>query len=583
MRIRDLHIRYFRGFSEFRVRPNGHVVIMGEPRAGRSDLIAALGRVLDSSAFPIRSITELDFYHCNTDRPIFIGLILGDLGAEIEQDFIDNLELWDRDEAELVDEAEAPEDIDNEKYEWVLRLAYHCEWQPGGERFDDWVFYPKVSDPSTNSFARARRSDIRKLGYSSLNWSRERILDLGPRSRFRRVMSLAQGDDFEAALQMYVHDVDAAADNFGKSTQVESAIEDVLSPVRELLGLASGNASQSVQFSPEGGSVSGLLRSLGAAIDMDDGNGSLPASSQGSTVHSLVRIAEAMALTSGNESIIAIDDLGDGMDSASAAHIAAALRSSAGQVWATTRTPAVAEMFEPEEVIRLGKDRSGRPFARAGKRPSSKAEAIVLKHWHRNLLPSLSYRAVVVVEGPGDFSALHALALRLFKERERPLPATFGVALVNAGAMGDGGYSNVLKLAKEAKDMGLRVVGAVDGDTRAEAIQFVKANTDMASAVLRLPNDKAIEAAIIDGVQEDLLLQALEDISSGANLTIPGNLKQLSGSRLTIEAIKFVKRNSLHGQLIDALPEGVFPQIACQYLEKMIEVATGTQTGLVQL
>ena len=129
MRIRDLHIRYFRGFSEFRVRPNGHVVIMGEPRAGRSDLIAALGRVLDSSAFPIRSITELDFYHCNTDRPIFIGLILGDLGAEIEQDFIDNLELWDRDEAKLVDEAEAPEDIDNEKYEWVspasvpLRMA----------------------------------------------------------------------------------------------------------------------------------------------------------------------------------------------------------------------------------------------------------------------------------------------------------------------------------------------------------------------------------------------------------------------------------------------------------------------------
>ena len=88
----------------------------------------------------------------------------------------------------------------------------------------------------------------------------------------------------------------------------------------------------------------------------------------------------------------------------------------------------------------------------------------------------------------------------------------------------------------------------------------------MASAVLRLPNDKAIEAAIIDGVQEDLLLQALEDISSGANLTIPGNLKQLSGSRLTIEAIKFVKRNSLHGQFIDALPEGVFPQIACQYM-----------------
>ena len=128
MRIRELHILSFRGFSEFRVRPNGHVVIMGEPRAGRSGLIAALGRVLDSSAFTIRSITELDFYHCNTDRPIFIGLILGESWSGNRTGFHRQLSnCGTGDEAELVDEAEAPEDIDNEKYEWVLRLAYHCE------------------------------------------------------------------------------------------------------------------------------------------------------------------------------------------------------------------------------------------------------------------------------------------------------------------------------------------------------------------------------------------------------------------------------------------------------------------------
>lgn len=583
MRIKELHIRSFRGFSELKVRPNGPVVIMGEPRAGRSDLVAALGRVLDSNAYPIRSISELDFHRSNTDQPIFIGLTLGNLGVEIEQDFIDYLELWNRNEARLTYEANASEDIDDEQNEWVLPLAYHCEWQPGEERFDDWVFYPKVSDPSTNSFVRARRSDVSKLGYSSLNWSGERILDLGPRSRFRRVMSLASGDDFATALEHYVQDVDAAADHFGTSTQVESAIEDVLSPIRELLGLAPGNASQSVQFPPEGGSLSGLLRSLSTAVDMNDGNGSLPARSQGSTVHSLVRVAEAMALTSSSESIIAIDDLGDGMDSASAAHIAATLRGSAGQVWATTRTSAVAEMFEPGEVIRLGKDESGRPLAKSGKQPSSKAEAIAFKHWHRNLLPALSYRAAVVVEGPGDFSTLHTLALRLFREQGRPLPATHRVALVNAGAMGDGGYSSVLKLANEAKDMGLRVVGAVDGDIRAEAIQYVNTNMDMASAVLRLPDGKAIEAALIDGVQESSLIQALRDISAGANLILPRNLEQLSSSQLRSEAIRFIKRNSLHGQFVDALPDGEFPPLACQYLEKMIEVATGTQTGLMQL
>ena len=144
MQIRELHVKSFRGFSELVVKPNGHVVIMGEPRAGRSDLVTALGRVLDANAYPIRSITELDFHHCNASDPIYIGLTLGDLGAELEQEFLDYLELWDKNEAELIDEADSPEALDEDQNELVLRLAYHCEWQPGEERFDDWVYYPQV-------------------------------------------------------------------------------------------------------------------------------------------------------------------------------------------------------------------------------------------------------------------------------------------------------------------------------------------------------------------------------------------------------------------------------------------------------
>ena len=115
------------------------------------------------------------------------------------------------------------------------------------------------------------------------------------------------------------------------------------------------------------------------------------------------------------------------------------------------------------------------------------------------------------------------------------------------------------------------------------AIQYVRSHTDIAHAVVRLTEGNAIEAAIIDGVQEDSLRQALSDISAGANLVIPQNLGQLTGSQLRSEAIGFVKRNFLHGQLIDALPAGEFPPLACEYLEKLIEVATGTQTGLIQL
>ena len=48
MYIRQLSIRNFRGFSDIPLKPSGNVVLMGEPGAGRSDLINAISRILDS-------------------------------------------------------------------------------------------------------------------------------------------------------------------------------------------------------------------------------------------------------------------------------------------------------------------------------------------------------------------------------------------------------------------------------------------------------------------------------------------------------------------------------------------------------
>jgi len=59
MRILALHLRNFRGFDDFVLKPQGHVVLMGEPRAGRSDLIEGLRRVLhpDSNRFPLSGVS----------------------------------------------------------------------------------------------------------------------------------------------------------------------------------------------------------------------------------------------------------------------------------------------------------------------------------------------------------------------------------------------------------------------------------------------------------------------------------------------------------------------------------------------
>ena len=203
MYIKELHIRHFRGFTDLTVRPKGHVVIMGEPSAGRSNLLDGLGRVLDADASRTRVTTELDFHNRDTSQPIQISVTLAELGPDLEQQFLEHLEVWDRDNDVLLAESEAPEAVDGDQYELVLRLEYRARWLPVEERSEEWVHYPKESDSGIDSFTHARRRDIVDLGFGILHWSTGRILDLSSRSSFRRVIDRSAGNDFGSAISQY--------------------------------------------------------------------------------------------------------------------------------------------------------------------------------------------------------------------------------------------------------------------------------------------------------------------------------------------------------------------------------------------
>lgn len=584
MKIRELRIQNFRGLADLTIRPNGHVVLMGEPRSGRSTVVDALARVLTFYRGRHRDITELDFHKADTSSPIRITLTVGELGPQLEQEFFDRLEVWDEGEAGIVEETDSPDQIDLDGRSWVVRVAYEAQWVDDRESADDQVFFPKQSDPSAGHFVRVRRPDLDVLNFRSLRPRSERPLDLGPRSDFREVVDHVDVDekDFATAIGNYVEGVGEAARYLGCADQMQAALAEVLAPLRVLLG-PHNHGEQSVRFMPDDGSTSGLLRSLGATFDFGDGTGPLPLWRQGQSVESVFKVAEVVAAVAQSEPILAIDDLGDRMDTAAAAHLAAELRNRAGQVWVTTRHAAVAEVFEPREVIRLGRKANGAAFVRQGRQPAGKADSIIHRQWHRNILPALSYRAAVVVEGPDDFAALHTLASRLRILHNRPLPASQGVAMISAAAGGSGGYAGALKVGCEASLMGLRAVAAIDGDTDESAKRFVESKKGQVAAVVRLPDQQAIEAAIIDGVSDDVLAQVLQELATAAGVEVPPAIARADGSELRKEAVGFIKRNSLHGPFIDSLPMAHLPTLAQRYLDALLDAATGKREGLVQL
>ena len=112
---------------------------------------------------------------------------------------------------------------------------------------------------------------------------------------------------------------------------------------------------------------------------------------------------------------------------------------------------------------------------------------------------------------------------------------------------------------------------------------YLDANHTLADAVIRLPDQTAIEIAICGGLQDAVLRQALMDVATSAGLPPPDNLDTLASPDLLSAATSFVKRNSLHSAFVEALPSDCFPPMAVKLLDEAVTAASGTASGILQL
>ena len=586
MRVRYLRIANFRGFERLELKPKEHIFLVGQPGAGRSDLVEALWRVLsaDSTRFPLTE--DLDFYKRDLTRRIEVEVVLGDLGPNLEQMFLDRLELWDLKSDSLLEEIKPTDDSEasaGASLQYVLRLCYRAVWDNDHQHANQWVDFPKFSDPEADEFRRVPR-DLRSEIPVALITSTGAALSLGARGDLRELIDKFGQTDFSSSINELTTGVSELAAKLMQSKALEAILDRVLDPLRLTLDLQTRAASDIIRFAPEGGSLSGILRALQPTIKLRENLGFLPLRRHGSTLTGLLQAARALAENDPGGAVVLVDDFGEGIDIEAATHLTATLRVRSGQLWLSTRLGSLGRCFSPEETLRLTVGHDGVRNAHVGRKPKSRPERLAARHVLLQLLPAVSASSVVIVEGPHDRAALSAAAQKQHSEEGTPLLAAHRIALLDAGAADQsGGHTAIPRLAQLARSLGFHVVVVIDWDNdAATAERCLSDNLAHAHVVIRWPRGYAIERAIVGDLSTEAIRSALVELSEALSISLDFDPSGVSGQDLIKRTVKLLKSSGgLHSPFIEALPAGVQPVL----LQKCLVAirAAPNASGHVQL
>jgi putative ATP-dependent endonuclease of OLD family len=524
MRVSRLRATNFRGWSQLDLKRSGDVVIVGEPRAGRTDLIAALTRVLDPRstrlspnmsdihqhlASEVQAATFADAgsvpetaqgadasagaatMSMSIERAAFaeVELTLRELGSDIEQEVPGVLEPTTAD-GEVDDSGHA-----GPTAPLGLRLTYRVAYDAAADALTHVLYFPALSNPDSEQFARVPSSLRLMLPVVFLDAARP--LQLRAEGLLRRLLTERDPDAVSTALRALESQIVDAAGALSKTAVLAGLLNAILSdagPARRV-----GDrplTADDVQFLPDDGSLAGILRALQPLLSLDQA-GHLALTSHGSTTTAAIGASEALILAKSTQGAVIIgDDFGEGLDGPSAEHLAAAMKASGGQVWLTTRRAEVARTFDVSEIVRLTR-RGGARSVHGVPTPADKKEVAAQRHLQTQLLPALTVRTVGIVEGRHDLTTYTA-ADRLAKPPALPL-AGHGIQLISADSGDGGGTSQIPRVAALAKALGFRVVGLIDRDPAKNSEDVLQSIEDACDAVVRLPESMAIERALLAG------------------------------------------------------------------------------------
>lgn len=601
MRITRLRATNFRGWTDLDLKQAGHVVVLGEPRAGRTDLVAALTRVLDPrstrqsavvtdihqsllvvgpgedlerEADPDVDIADLEDPTSAHGAPGSdiqvvrapygeVEVTLVDLGPDLEQEALGALEPLDED-LQVDDSGNA-----SPTAALGLRIAYRVTYDSAADSLEHVLYYPATSSPATGQFARVSTVVRQLIPVIFLDASRP--LQLRAEGLLRRLLNERDPDAVSDALRTLEAQVVSAAGDLSATPVVSQLLGAVLSPTGPARRAGDRPlTARDIQFLPDDGTLAGILRAVQPVISLDQA-GPLALGNHGSTTAAMFAAAEAMVLAVSTQGAVVVgDDFGDDLDGGSAEHLASSLKTHASQVWLTTRRPETARAFEVPELVRVSRRGGVRLTSRAAT-PSDKKEVAAQRHVQGQLLPALTATTVVVVEGRHDLTTLAAAERRAVAPR-LPLSA-HGARLVSADNGEGGGGSQIPRIAVLAKSLGFRVVALIDGDPEKKSAEVVADIQAACDAVVRLPERMAIERAILAGASSsDLRAAAAVLTEFGQQDPTDGQVDDQLGDLI----MRSLHKSGLHEPFLVALTESTstLPPVLGDALDAVASVAS---------
>ena len=558
MRVLRVRLHLFRGYEEQVIMPTTHAVVVGEPRAGRTDLIMGLRRTLDPRSWS-RAPDLSDLHQPASeqgegalDAETLVEVTLVGLGNDLEQDLDDRLELIDSATGLPASEERAADGV------LGVRVRYRIYFDEVLADYDHAWEYVATGTP----VPRLEREMLAAMVIGP-----GAPLQLRSGGVFRGMLVEHDADAVRAAIDELGRDVMSAATKLAGVKAVQEVLTRILDGgAARVLGVTAPDPSGQVGFVADDGTADTLLRRLQPTLNLDEA-GPLPLSAHGSTAKGVLAVAEAMTAADLAGAVVLADDFGDDLDAASAEFLAATLRRSSGQVWLSTRRPEVVRAFDPTEVLRLTRSHGGRRHHQLAATTDKKVR-LARRQLHLLLLPAMTTQSVALLEGPHDLEGYGAVAERRLMESGTLPPAAHGVRMIAAGVGGGGGKDQLPKLARLAGELGFHVRVVIDNDKPGGDAALLDELGDIAEQIIRLPERTSVERALTLNLSADAQRTALGAINDLYGLGL--NVDQITDAELQAVVVKQLKqKNGLHQPFVAALPDGVVPPMAAEILDML--------------